>query len=53
MAVRLVERIMTQHGDIRCCRCWFCLAARDLGCQVRPEFVGAEPFAPLSTPVAR
>lgn len=35
----ITERIMTQHWDMSCCRCWVCVEGRKLGCRPRETYL--------------
>lgn len=35
----IIERIMTQHWDMRCCTCWVCVEGRRLGCRPRENYM--------------
>ena len=36
----ILERIMTQHWDMKACECWVCEEARVVGCRPTSEFLG-------------
>ncbi len=33
----IIERIITQHWDLKACNCWVCEAGREAGCRPREE----------------
>lgn len=35
----IVERIMTQHWDMKACECWVCQEGRAAGCRPRDEYL--------------
>jgi hypothetical protein len=35
----IVERIMTQHWDMKACECWVCEDGRDAGCGPRERYL--------------
>ena len=39
-AVDIVERIMTQHWDMRACPCWICQAGNRIRCRPRESHMG-------------
>jgi hypothetical protein len=39
-AIEIVERVMTLHWDLAACRCWLCVAGRNLGCGPRERYLG-------------
>lgn len=35
----IVERIMTQHWDLKACDCWVCDEGREAGCRPRDRYL--------------
>ena len=40
-AAQIVEQIMSMHWDLAVCRCWVCVAGREIGLRPREELLSA------------